>query len=140
MLQLALYLFFSKEYHTLDMTDVYSQIVFNRTADEVTKFEEQRSKPAFTPSWILKVTWDHVMPVSYQKINFSEVKRLFESWKYSYVQSEKYWEWMILFFWFHVILNRLNTKHIDLVHQNVSNFFKSKFYHFYSIVIFTGDE
>uniref|UniRef100_A0A3Q2XWU2 EGF-like domain-containing protein n=1 Tax=Hippocampus comes TaxID=109280 RepID=A0A3Q2XWU2_HIPCM len=25
------------------------------------------------PSWILKITWDHVMPVSYQKINQSEV-------------------------------------------------------------------
>ncbi|XP_074501535.1 uncharacterized protein LOC141773590 [Sebastes fasciatus] len=61
-----------QEYHELDMKDVYSQIVFNRTADEVTKFEERRGKPAFTPTWILKITWDHVMPVSYQKINFSE--------------------------------------------------------------------
>ncbi len=58
------------------MLDIYSQIVFNRTADEVTKFEERENKPAFTPSWILKITWDHVMPVSYQKINLSEVKRL----------------------------------------------------------------
>ncbi|TDH00847.1 hypothetical protein EPR50_G00174060 [Perca flavescens] len=61
-----------QEYHKLDMSDVYSQVVFNRTADDVTKFEEQRGKPAFTPAWILKITWDHVMPVSYQKINFSE--------------------------------------------------------------------
>ncbi|XP_049457035.1 mucin-like protein [Epinephelus fuscoguttatus] len=61
-----------QEYHELDMSDVYSQIVFNRTAEEVTKFEEQRGKPAFTPAWILKITWDHVMPVSYQKINYSE--------------------------------------------------------------------
>ncbi|XP_042290199.1 fibrillin-1 [Thunnus maccoyii] len=61
-----------QEYHKLDMSDVYSQIVFNRTADEVTKFEERIGKPAFTPAWILKITWDHVMPVSYQKINFSE--------------------------------------------------------------------
>lgn len=57
------------------MSDVYSQIVFNRTANDVTKFEQQRNKPAFTPAWILKITWDHVMPVAYQKINFSEVKR-----------------------------------------------------------------
>uniref|UniRef100_A0A8C4EQG9 Si:ch73-105b23.6 n=1 Tax=Dicentrarchus labrax TaxID=13489 RepID=A0A8C4EQG9_DICLA len=63
---------FYQEYHELHMSDVFSQIVFNRTADEVTKFEEQKNKPAFTPSWILKITWDHVMPVSYQKINFSE--------------------------------------------------------------------
>ncbi|XP_039639005.1 mucin-like protein [Perca fluviatilis] len=61
-----------QEYHKLDMSDVYSQVVFNRTADDVTKFEERRGKPAFTPAWILKITWDHVMPVSYQKINFSE--------------------------------------------------------------------
>ncbi|XP_035848373.1 fibrillin-1 [Sander lucioperca] len=61
-----------QEYHELDMSDIYSQVVFNRTADDVTKFEEQRGKPAFTPAWILKITWDHVMPVSYQKINFSE--------------------------------------------------------------------
>ncbi|KAM8738329.1 mucin-like protein [Acanthopagrus schlegelii] len=60
------------EYHELDKSDVYSQIVFNRTADEVTRFEELRNKPAFNPSWILKITWDHVMPVSYQKINVSE--------------------------------------------------------------------
>lgn len=66
-----------QEYHALDRSDVYSQIVFNRTADEVTKFEERKNKPAFTPSWILKITWDHVMPVSYQKINHSEVTRLF---------------------------------------------------------------
>lgn len=57
------------------MSDVYSQIVFNRTAEEVTKFEERKSNPAFTPSWILKITWDHVMPVFYQKINYSEVKK-----------------------------------------------------------------
>lgn len=58
------------------MSDVYSQIVFNRTADDVTAFEERRDKPPFTPAWILKVTWDHVMPVSYQKVNGSEVTTL----------------------------------------------------------------
>jgi len=63
-----------QEYHELDMSDVYSQIVFNRTADEVSKFEEGRSKLAFTPAWILKITWDHVVPVSFQKINYSEVQ------------------------------------------------------------------
>ncbi|KAG7229887.1 hypothetical protein INR49_009604 [Caranx melampygus] len=63
---------FYQEYHELDMSDIYSQIVFNRTTDEVTKFEAQRSRPDFTPAWILKITWDHVMPVSYQKFNVSE--------------------------------------------------------------------
>ncbi|XP_077438582.1 mucin-4-like [Vanacampus margaritifer] len=63
---------FYKEYHESDLTDVYSHIVFNRTASDVSKFEGQRGKPAFTPFWILKITWDHVMAVSYQKINQSE--------------------------------------------------------------------
>ncbi|XP_023819492.2 uncharacterized protein LOC101155537 isoform X2 [Oryzias latipes] len=61
-----------KEYNKSDVSDVFSQIVFNRTADEVTKFEAKNSRPAFTPAWILKITWDRVMPVSYQKVNFSE--------------------------------------------------------------------
>ncbi|KAF6735252.1 Fibrillin-1 [Oryzias melastigma] len=61
-----------KEYNKSDVSDVFSQIVFNRTADEVTKFEAENSRPAFTPAWILKITWDRVMPVSYQKVNFSE--------------------------------------------------------------------
>ncbi|XP_049591742.1 fibrillin-2 isoform X1 [Syngnathus scovelli] len=63
---------FYKEYHESDMADVYSHIVFNRTAIDVSKFEGEKGKPAFTPLWILKITWDHVMAVSYQKINQSE--------------------------------------------------------------------
>ncbi|XP_051936932.1 fibrillin-1 isoform X2 [Hippocampus zosterae] len=63
---------FYKEYHESDMADVYSHIVFNRTVIDVSTFQSQRGKPAFSPSWILKITWDHVMPVSYQKINQSE--------------------------------------------------------------------
>lgn len=77
-----------KEYHRLHVSDVYSHIVFNRTADEVTTFEEQRSRSAFTPAWILKITWDHVMPVSYQTINDSEVKRWFNSAKIKYKNKE----------------------------------------------------
>ncbi|XP_047458169.1 fibrillin-1 [Mugil cephalus] len=61
-----------QEYHEPDVSNVYSQIVFNRTAEEVTKFEALKKKPAFIPAWILKITWDNAMPVSYQKINFSE--------------------------------------------------------------------
>lgn len=86
MLRLVLYItppfpfLMFQEYHKLDMSDIYSQIVFNRTAEEVTKFEERKSRPAFSPAWILKITWDLAMPVSYQKINFSEVKRLFKSY------------------------------------------------------------
>ncbi|XP_008274757.1 fibrillin-1 [Stegastes partitus] len=61
-----------QEYHKLDVSDVYSEIVFNRTADEVTKFKSLTSKSAFTPVWILKITWDSVMPVSFQAVNDSE--------------------------------------------------------------------
>lgn len=57
------------------MSDVYSQILFNRTCEDVTQFEVKRGKPPFTPTWILKITWDHVLPISYQKINLSEVSK-----------------------------------------------------------------
>ncbi|KAJ0067219.1 hypothetical protein NL108_013075, partial [Boleophthalmus pectinirostris] len=63
---------FYQEYSELDMSDVYSQIVFNRTAAEVTKFQQRLNKPAFTPAYILKVTWDHVLPPVYQKLNLEE--------------------------------------------------------------------
>ena len=65
-----------QDYSTLNMSDIYSQIVFNRTAEDVSRFEEQRNRPAFKPAWILKITWDNVMSVSYQKINDSEVRAL----------------------------------------------------------------
>lgn len=68
------FLFLIQEYHQLDQSGVYAQIVFNRTTDDVTQFEMRESRPAFTPSWILIVTWDHVMPVFYHTINSSEVK------------------------------------------------------------------
>lgn len=71
-----------QEYHKLDISDIYSQIVFNRTTDEVTEFEVQRSQPDFTPAWILKITWDHVVPVSYQKFNVSEVKTFMTLFKF----------------------------------------------------------
>lgn len=78
MLHTASYLLFFifQEYHKLEALDVYSQIVFNHTTDEVTKFEVQRRKPAFTPTWILKITWNHTMPVSFQNINTSEVESI----------------------------------------------------------------
>ncbi|XP_061766911.1 fibrillin-2 isoform X2 [Nerophis ophidion] len=63
---------FYQEYHKSDVSDMYSHMVFNRTTEDVSKFERQRGKPAFNPSWILKITWYLVMAVSYQKINQSE--------------------------------------------------------------------
>ncbi|XP_058652554.1 fibrillin-3 isoform X3 [Onychostoma macrolepis] len=61
-----------QEYSLLNVSDIYAEAIFQRTAQDVSKFETQRGKPPFSPSWILKITWDHVLPVSYQKINFSE--------------------------------------------------------------------
>nr|XP_021336607.1 fibrillin-2 isoform X1 [Danio rerio] len=61
-----------QEYSFPNVPDIYALTVFNRTAQDVSRFESQRGKPPFTPIWILKITWDHVLPVSYQKINLSE--------------------------------------------------------------------
>ncbi|XP_054885376.1 mucin-like protein [Poeciliopsis prolifica] len=61
-----------QEYSELDPSDVYSHMVFNRTAVEVTKFEGLKQRPSFSPTWILKITWENVMPVSFQKVNLSE--------------------------------------------------------------------
>ncbi|KAI7806067.1 hypothetical protein IRJ41_025875, partial [Triplophysa rosa] len=61
-----------QEYNQLDLSDIYAEIIFNRTAQDVTKFEAQNGKASFTPSWIVKITWDHVLPVFHQKINLSE--------------------------------------------------------------------
>ncbi|KAG7512990.1 fibrillin-1-like isoform X1 [Solea senegalensis] len=63
---------FYQEYQKPDVSDVYSQLVFNRTAEEVTEFQKKRGKPAFIPAWILKITWEQVMPVSFQEIDLSE--------------------------------------------------------------------
>ncbi|XDV50742.1 hypothetical protein PO909_019757, partial [Leuciscus waleckii] len=61
-----------QEYSLLGISDIYAETVFNRTAQDVNRFETQRGNPPFTPSWIVKITWDHVLPVSYQKLNLSE--------------------------------------------------------------------
>ncbi|XP_042592312.1 fibrillin-3-like [Cyprinus carpio] len=61
-----------QEYSLLNVSDIYAEAIFQRTAQDVSNFETQRGKPPFFPTWILKITWDHVLPVSYQKINFSE--------------------------------------------------------------------
>ncbi|XP_041922108.1 mucin-like protein isoform X4 [Alosa sapidissima] len=61
-----------QEYHKMNHSDIYAQIVFNHTAEHVSQLESQRGNPPYTPAWILKVTWDHVLPVSYQKVNLSE--------------------------------------------------------------------
>ncbi|XP_077138548.1 mucin-like protein isoform X2 [Ranitomeya variabilis] len=52
--------------------DFYSQIVFNRTNDEVNNYYRKNLTANFTSKWILKITWDQVLPVSFQNINFNE--------------------------------------------------------------------
>ncbi|KAM4694213.1 uncharacterized protein O3C94_004641 [Discoglossus pictus] len=59
-------------YTVHDQKDLYSQIIFNRTFEEVNKYFHEELKTRFTPKWILKITWDHVLPVSYQKVAFNE--------------------------------------------------------------------
>ncbi|XP_028845519.1 uncharacterized protein LOC114795935 isoform X2 [Denticeps clupeoides] len=61
-----------KEYQQKNLVDMFYQIVFTRTADIVTRFEAERDNPPYTPAWILKITWNQILPVSYQKINLSE--------------------------------------------------------------------
>ncbi|XP_076831604.1 mucin-4 [Brachyhypopomus gauderio] len=63
---------FFREHFQQNLSDVYSQIIFNRTSDDVSRFEARRGRPAYSPKWILKITWDHVMSVSHQKVNLSE--------------------------------------------------------------------
>ncbi|CAJ0929764.1 unnamed protein product, partial [Ranitomeya imitator] len=52
--------------------DFYSQIVFNRTNDEVNNYYRKNLTANFTSKWILKITWDQVLPVSFQNIDFNE--------------------------------------------------------------------
>ncbi|XP_072906741.1 mucin-4 isoform X2 [Hemitrygon akajei] len=53
-------------------TDLYSQIIFNRTTEEVNKYFAKNISTNFVPRWILKVTWAHILPVSFQKRNMSQ--------------------------------------------------------------------
>ncbi|XP_069036121.1 uncharacterized protein [Lepisosteus oculatus] len=63
---------FYQEYSQSSTLDVYSQTVLNRTAADVSRYLQHKGDSTFTPTWILKITWDHVLPVSYQKVNLSE--------------------------------------------------------------------
>ncbi|XP_043552698.1 fibrillin-2 [Chiloscyllium plagiosum] len=52
--------------------DIYSQLIINRTTEEVNRQFAKTIDNPFVPRWILKVTWDHISPVSFQKKNLSE--------------------------------------------------------------------
>ncbi|CAH2254962.1 fibrillin-1-like isoform X1 [Pelobates cultripes] len=59
-------------YTAENQTDLYSQIIFNRTFEEVNRYFLKNLNAAFTPRWILKITWDQILPVSFQKISKNE--------------------------------------------------------------------
>ncbi|XP_041107320.1 fibrillin-1 isoform X2 [Polyodon spathula] len=60
-------------YSKPDAQDVFSKIAFNRTTGDVNKYlVEKGDRAVFVPRWILKITWDHVLPISFQSSNASE--------------------------------------------------------------------
>ncbi|KAM4043654.1 uncharacterized protein ACNLHF_013893 [Anomaloglossus baeobatrachus] len=59
-------------YSDENQKDFFSQIVFNRTNDEVNNYYKKNLTANFMSKWILKITWDQVLPVSFQKIAFNE--------------------------------------------------------------------
>ncbi|MGH0160662.1 UNVERIFIED_CONTAM: hypothetical protein FKN15_041131 [Acipenser sinensis] len=64
---------FYQVYSKPDAQDVFSKIAFNRTTGDVNKYlVEKRDRAVFVPRWILKITWDRVLPISFQSSNASE--------------------------------------------------------------------
>ncbi|XP_041107692.1 mucin-4-like [Polyodon spathula] len=64
---------FYQVYSKPDAQDIFSKIAFNRTTGDVNKYlVEKRDRAVFVPRWILKITWDHVLPVFFQSSNSSE--------------------------------------------------------------------
>ncbi|XP_075719873.1 uncharacterized protein LOC142760569 [Rhinoderma darwinii] len=59
-------------YSEIDQRNFYSQIVFNRTDDEINRYFHNNLTANFTSKWILKITWDQVLPVSFQNVAFNE--------------------------------------------------------------------
>ncbi|XP_069464522.1 uncharacterized protein [Ambystoma mexicanum] len=58
-----------KVYSSQDTKDFYWQVINNRTSREVNRYFLAALKTPFIPQWILKITWDHVLPVSIQNGN-----------------------------------------------------------------------
>ncbi|KAM4770876.1 uncharacterized protein WCC33_002646 [Rhinophrynus dorsalis] len=59
-------------YSLYDLKDLYSQTIFNRTFEEVNRYFSRTLNGIFTPRWILKITWNSVLPVSFQKMSLNE--------------------------------------------------------------------
>ncbi|PIO32166.1 hypothetical protein AB205_0118860, partial [Aquarana catesbeiana] len=59
-------------YSEKEQKDIYSQIIFNRTNEEVNRCFYKNITSNFTAKWILKITWDQVLPVSFQKVMLQE--------------------------------------------------------------------
>ncbi|KAM9316830.1 uncharacterized protein PAF06_007921 [Gastrophryne carolinensis] len=59
-------------YTEKDQKDLYAQIIFNRTNEEVNRYFSKNLLGNFTARWILKITWDQTLPVSFQKVSLNE--------------------------------------------------------------------
>ncbi|XP_077341203.1 uncharacterized protein LOC143986670 [Lithobates pipiens] len=59
-------------YSEKEQKDFYSQIIFNRTNEEVNRYFYKNITSNFTAKWILKITWDQVLAVSFQKVMLQE--------------------------------------------------------------------
>uniref|UniRef100_A0A8C5MW22 Mucin-like protein n=1 Tax=Leptobrachium leishanense TaxID=445787 RepID=A0A8C5MW22_9ANUR len=59
-------------YNSGNQTDLYSQIIFNRTFEEANRYFSKKLNAVFNPRWILKITWDQILPVTLQKISKNE--------------------------------------------------------------------
>ncbi|XP_068089568.1 mucin-like protein [Hyperolius riggenbachi] len=59
-------------YSDKDQKDFYAQMIFNRTDEEVDRYFGKVLTTNYTSRWVLKITWDKVLPVSFQKVELSE--------------------------------------------------------------------
>ncbi|XP_078503223.1 mucin-like protein [Lissotriton helveticus] len=61
-----------KIYSAEDAKDFYWHVINNRTSEEVNRYFAAELKTPFVPQWILKITWDRILPVSIQVGNPNE--------------------------------------------------------------------
>ncbi|KAJ1157038.1 hypothetical protein NDU88_009753, partial [Pleurodeles waltl] len=61
-----------KIYSIEDTKDFYWHVVNNRTSEEVNRYFAAELKTPFVPQWILKITWDHILPIAIQAGNRDE--------------------------------------------------------------------
>ncbi|MBN3290469.1 MLP protein, partial [Polypterus senegalus] len=76
---------FYQAYSSPGKDKFYSKMVFNRTAEDVNRFLAQQRNPVnFVPRWILKITWDSLLPTNtFQCILTTDNNRTFALLKFS---------------------------------------------------------